>query len=132
MTRRRLILAACVAVVALGAAWWLYSDGLSAEERRLVGTWNDGLVVFQFTAGHRCEMVDGDNRFPGRWSIRGDCLVIDFEQSAVRRALRPLASLVKLQVGPVIRSRLEWTTENEVTAVTLDGGRGRLSRVRGD
>jgi hypothetical protein len=35
MTRRRLILAACVAVVALRAAGWLYGDGLTAEERRL-------------------------------------------------------------------------------------------------
>jgi hypothetical protein len=39
MTRRRLILAASVAVVALGAAWWLTPDGLSVEERRLVGSW---------------------------------------------------------------------------------------------
>ena len=38
MTRRRLVLAT-LAAVALGAAWWLLSDGLSAEERRLVGTW---------------------------------------------------------------------------------------------
>ena len=39
MTRRRLVLAAALAVVALGAAWWLLDDGLSVEERRLVGTW---------------------------------------------------------------------------------------------
>jgi hypothetical protein len=38
MTRRRLILAACAAVVALGATWWLFSDRLSAEEQRLAGT----------------------------------------------------------------------------------------------
>ena len=40
MTRRRLILAACVAAVALGAAWWLCSDRLTPEEQRLVGTWH--------------------------------------------------------------------------------------------
>jgi len=39
MTRRQLVLAAALAVAALGAVWWLLSDGLSAEERRLVGTW---------------------------------------------------------------------------------------------
>jgi hypothetical protein len=33
MTRRRLILAALLTIVALGAAWWLLSDGLTAEER---------------------------------------------------------------------------------------------------
>jgi hypothetical protein len=39
MTRPRLILAICVAVIALGAAGWMVGDGLSPEERRLVGTW---------------------------------------------------------------------------------------------
>jgi hypothetical protein len=40
MTRRRLILAACVALVALGAALWrLVSDPLTDQERRFVGTW---------------------------------------------------------------------------------------------
>jgi hypothetical protein len=39
MTRRRFILAACVAVGALGAAWWLFGDGLLAEEQHVVGTW---------------------------------------------------------------------------------------------
>jgi hypothetical protein len=38
MTRRRFVLAP-LAAAALGAAWWLLSDGLTAEERRLVGTW---------------------------------------------------------------------------------------------
>jgi hypothetical protein len=38
MTRRRLVLVAAT-VVAVGAAWCLRSDGLSAEERRLVGRW---------------------------------------------------------------------------------------------
>jgi hypothetical protein len=40
MTRRRLTLAACVAVVALGAAWWLASSRLSLEEQKLAGTWH--------------------------------------------------------------------------------------------
>ena len=39
MTRRRLVLAAALAVVALGAAWWVVGDGLTAEEQRLVDTW---------------------------------------------------------------------------------------------
>jgi hypothetical protein len=38
MTRRRLVLIA-VAAAALGAAWWWFATGLSAEERRLVGSW---------------------------------------------------------------------------------------------
>jgi len=38
MRRHRLALAAAFAVVALGASLWLLSDGLSAEERRLVAT----------------------------------------------------------------------------------------------
>jgi hypothetical protein len=35
MTRRLLVLTAAVAVIAIGAGWWLLTDGLSAEERRL-------------------------------------------------------------------------------------------------
>jgi hypothetical protein len=38
MNRRRLILAARVAVVAMGAAWWYGMDRLSVEEGRLLGT----------------------------------------------------------------------------------------------
>jgi hypothetical protein len=38
VNRRKLLLAA-LAVLAIGTAWWLLSDGLTVEERRLVGTW---------------------------------------------------------------------------------------------
>jgi hypothetical protein len=85
MARRRLILAALLAVVALGAAWWLMTDDpLSTDEQRFVGTWkrstDDGAMIctldlasnrqwlervvvaagFGETVGDRWAVLDGD------------------------------------------------------------------------
>jgi hypothetical protein len=98
MTRRRLVLAACVAVVAIGAAWWLFADGLSAEERRFVGTWrlrqNEPFLTLTFTTDHRCSRSarypSWTNVTPGHWWIRGERVFMDLEPNAVRRVLRPL------------------------------------------
>jgi hypothetical protein len=43
MTHRRLILAALLAMVALGAASWWFADGLSPDEQRLVRMWKGSL-----------------------------------------------------------------------------------------
>ena len=39
MNRRSTILAVVALAGALGAAWWMLDNGLTAEEKRLVGTW---------------------------------------------------------------------------------------------
>jgi hypothetical protein len=122
MTRRRLILAACVAVVALGAAWWLYGDGLTAEERRLVGTWRNldsrtgewvGTMTFLPDHTHVYVPRSGQPRPGSRshlWHIRDGAIVFDYEPSAIRRLLRPLAPRLGLSVGPAIGAPL--TMEN--------------------
>jgi hypothetical protein len=97
MPRHRLVLAAVAAAV-LGA-WWLLSDGLTAEERRLVGVWrtepagggwfycelgSDGA----FRWGRRGTLNDGNFAivdFTGRWAVRSGQIVLDAEPNGLRR-----------------------------------------------
>jgi hypothetical protein len=135
MTRRRLNLAACVAVVALVVAWWwLLSSPLTAEEQRFVGAWrlrqNESFLTLTFTADHRCSRSVhyplGTDVIPGRWWVRGETIFIDLEQSAVRRTLRPLLGRLGIPVVPVgstdttifdfdgtNRRRSAWTRDRE-------------------
>jgi hypothetical protein len=140
MPRRRLVLVA-LAVVALGAAWWLLSDGLSAEERRLVGTWRrrelpsgrllPELIAFdrdrRFHFGEVGQPKDPD-QLPSWWSIRVGMLVLDNEPSRFRRAVRPLAPYFGLDVEPPNRGGLEWVSGDEL--VYVDGAGRRVAWVR--
>lgn len=119
MTRRRLILAACVAVAALGAAWWFYGDGLTAEERRLVGTWrHSDNLAFVFCADRRCWIVQHkQNRSREcRWSVRDGIISFDNELSPIRRAYRIVAQGVGI-IPPSETLRGEMKTENEIVTV---------------
>jgi hypothetical protein len=64
MTRRRLILAACIALAALGAAWWWFANALSEEERQLVGSWRIAAPpraangIWEFDADRRWRTFD--------------------------------------------------------------------------
>ena len=123
MTRRRLILAVCVAVFALGAAWWLFSDSLTAEEQRLVGTWRlivpglrrsaeDTTAVWTFkrdrtVRGFTSGLPDETPHDFALWRVRENELMMDLELSAVRRRLRPVARFIGFQVAGVVTYRLE-------------------------
>jgi hypothetical protein len=114
MTRRRLILAACVAVVAvvaLGAAWW-WANRLSAEERRLVGTWRCQIgstemkCTLALKADRYCDCTVsaefGTRSVPGRWSSRDGKIAVDYEPNPVYRALRPVLEYVGVKVTPIV------------------------------
>jgi hypothetical protein len=138
MTRRRLILAACVAVVALAAVWWLSSDRLTAEEWQIVGAWryNDaatGNAVFRiiFTADRRSYDPDFPNRAPCLWYIEGGSIVFDHEPSSTRRMLRPVAGLLRLNVGPWYRYPFE-VTGDTLTVRSEPNPPSVWTRDRGD
>jgi hypothetical protein len=116
MARRRLILAACVAVVALGAAWWMFTDRLTAEEWQLVGAWRyDDAAAgktksrFALTPDRRVFNPDFPDRAPWLWCIEGSSLVFEHEPNAARRIFRPLAGLLGLRVLPCGRFPFEVT-----------------------
>src|SRR4051794_22647082 len=114
MRRRRLMLVTAAAVVALLPAWYLLPDRLSPEERRLVGTWyavgtwSGEPETVEFAPDRRVRWWVGeqDARDAVRWSVSGQDLMIDPELNPVRRALRPLAPQVRIQVRPVESYRL--------------------------
>jgi hypothetical protein len=130
MRRRRLVVVACLAVIALAAASRLSLDRLSAEERAFVGVWQfapygvpaRGDAIFLVgdrgfwphtivLAADRTYRVRGEGQEPDpaprRWSVRGGRLVVDHEPSPLRRLLRPLATRVGLAVGPAYDSAVE-------------------------
>jgi hypothetical protein len=133
MTRSRLNLAACVAVVALGAAWWFYGDGLTAEERRLVGTWrHSDNLEFVFCTDRRCWIVQHKQirSTESRWSVREGIISFDKELSPFRRAYRLVAQGIGI-VSPSESMRGELKTENEI--VTISGiVRFEWTRINGD
>jgi hypothetical protein len=144
MTRRRLVLIA-VAAAALGAAWWWFATGLSAEERRLEGTWRyhdttsgrwtNTLIL---VADRQYWDVPAGSRGPvgappdGRWSIRGGELVVDLERSAIRRLGRPLAGAIGVRVAPAVGYPLASVTMDEVIVVGPDGSRRVWTRAPAD
>jgi hypothetical protein len=138
MRRRRVALASTLALVALGAAWWLLSDGLTAEERRLVGRWvyrdpatgkpqslteftADRLAVTEFIGGIRFQL------HVERWSIRDGELVSDFEPRYYKRAFRPVATYFGWSSAPYSRSPVEIDGDT-LTMIQPDGTRAILTR----
>jgi hypothetical protein len=132
MRRRRLIVVVgVVALVVIGAAWLGSGDGLSAEERLLVGVWtwvsDDGQQGHQmtFAADRRwagrvkrpAGWVDYDS---GRWAIRDGHLTIDLEGSQLYRLLRPVAPLLHLPERPLLR-RTVCVESNRLTTTQLTG-----------
>jgi hypothetical protein len=143
MTRRRLILAACVAVVALRAAWWLFDHEPSPTEQRLIGTWRlrteivgeTGELVFQPDFSWRCSRFRpplGLERGSGQWSIQGKAIVFDGENRRAWRMLRPLLRQLGGYVAPVIATTPESIAADEVVFVLADGAREVWTRDRGD
>jgi hypothetical protein len=147
MTRRRLILAACVAVAALGAGWWWYSGRLTAEELRLIGKWSSGpgddYRTWTFRPD-RTMTTEGFIRSPGdapnetcwsgecRWAGGQNVLYLDSEQSEARRAIRPLLQLFGVSVGEKWLLTVESLTDDQMAIVETDGTRRVWTRDRGD
>ena len=139
MTRRRATLGV-LAFVALGAAWWLLSDGLSAEERRLVGTWRlcfageptSYLMVLSSDRRGQSEVIGDDSSYyrpPFRWSARRGVVVFDPEPSQVRRMLRPVAPHVGLRVAPQTSFAVEWRSPDVINVLGDDGSCEEWERV---
>jgi hypothetical protein len=146
MTRRRLILAVCVAAVALGAAWWLFTDRLTAEEQRLVGTWKiapsplDGSATWVFGPDRRsylCLRGQGDREdadeivMSGRWSKRDGVIIVDGEDNSARRVLRPVLRLLRRRVARVEQFTASVTTD-ELVLTGVDDSRQVWTRVPAD
>lgn len=137
MSRRHLILAAALAVVALGAAWWMSWDGLTAQSG---GWWGGGGTRTQqqdsttvFSADRRYRSEGGPPQPIGEqppvwWSIQGDWLVFDAEPSPLRRALRPVARFVRLRIGPVMSYQMEQSAD-ELVFPQADGSRVICVRI---
>jgi hypothetical protein len=147
MTRRRLILAACVAVVALGAAWWLFVERLTAEERLLVGVWRpeteqpNAEVVWEFRGDRSFQCTHTSKRkgmpsseaiYAGRWYVKGDDLFTDFEDSFFRRYFRPVARMIGMRGRDLESSRVESLTADRIVFVFPGDTRRVLIRDRGD
>jgi hypothetical protein len=147
MTRRRLVLAA-LAVLALGAAWWRFATGLSAEERALVGQWRvaDGpaeSTVASFDSDRRAVLslvqrlpvgLRGGTvrqRLTGTWAAGDGTFVFDSEPSAFRRWMRPVAGLAGVTVNPKSTSRFE-VAGDQLIFVGSDGSRSTWTRVPAD
>jgi hypothetical protein len=143
MTRRRLILAACVAVVALGAGWWLCVGGLSTEEQYLVGTWystsGTGTWVFEADQSGRYQhrhpiptlsfpaayLYDD---FRETWFLRGGAILLDCEQSEFRRAFRPLLRFLGRRPKEIMTFTLVSIIDDEMVVIRPDGSREMWTR----
>jgi hypothetical protein len=148
MKRRWLIaVSAVLALITAGAAWWVFSPAHSANERALVGTW----LLKSSTCGAAPRMEFRADRTgtswvflggpPGagtvlpwdfaRWSLSGDWLTLDYEPSAVRRALRPVAGRIGVAARPVSSAQLSFVTPDEIE-VTGNGSRQVYTRGPSD
>jgi hypothetical protein len=138
MTRRRLVLAVFVAVVAVGAAWWLSAGLPSSDERRLLGTWRlsrnlDRAQHVKFTADfHMRSWNDAGSDQNALWRIRDGKLIADCETNPLRRLARPVASFVPINIRPVEAYALVSVTADEFVIEDSDGERYMLTRDRGD
>lgn len=142
MTRRRILLAACVAVAAFGAAWWLFVDRLTAEEQTLVGTWQlreDGVKttapIFDLKPDRQLHVRNTPNNVnaDGRWSIQGGKFCIERESNPIRRLMRPFsAKLGKYRIGPYGSYLLVSVSEREFTFIDENGAKYTYKRVRED
>jgi hypothetical protein len=135
MTRRRLVLAA-LAVPALGAAWWWSATGLSAEERRLVGTWSGSPnLVLRFDPDRTLVWtvinIDGTTEATnslGHWQLGNGVLVADKTNSRTTRVLRPFARRFELAAAD-LEVRVEMATEDEMTTGWPNGATQTWTRV---
>jgi hypothetical protein len=135
MRRRRVVVVAVIAIAAVGATWWLLFGGLSAEERRLVGTWRHGpvgdlqwTIKLVFEPNGRCLKTETSPYYPGEgppdigiWSAREASLAFDAETAWLKRAIRPAASLLPLEIAPVCRCVYE-LDGNRLTFINPDDG----------
>ncbi len=143
MGRRQLVVAVgTVALVAAGG-WWLSLDRLSAEERRLVGTWQQSdprtgewWVRMVLAPDRRVWLCSPDEpdvlhlAQPG-WAVRGGSFSGNDEPNPVRRVLRPLARRLGLAAYPD-RAWPVTVTDNELIFVLADGTREVWTRAPAD
>jgi hypothetical protein len=153
MTRRRLILATCFVIVAVATAWWVFSDRLTVDEQRLVGTWHlrinpsparpaGSTSVWELghdrscrfreldpTTGAILRAADGTAlEVNGRWRIAEGRLTFDWAGPLVRlRRMIPEALPGSLP-GVTEQIHIESAGENEVILDALDGKQYRLVR----
>jgi hypothetical protein len=141
MTRRRLNLAIVTAVLC-GVDWWLSLDGLSAEERLLVGTWER--VLNSHTVMSRWRFWP-DRRFAFRqrqpsgevsmvelnvrWFVRDGAIIIDSEPSAIRRAVRPVLRGLRLRFNDSDSIRLDSIAADKLVLLMSDGTRETWTRA---
>jgi hypothetical protein len=150
MTRRRLILAACVSVVALGGAWCL-PGRLSPEERLLVGSWHtnwcDGItVVLHMKPNRTCAVRfvssatgaviwhGGWSEFHGRWGVQSEQLESVWEDGLIERIRRHLsANMHTSEREPVrLQYRFTWVSDDEFVIEKQGGATHVWTRDRGD
>jgi hypothetical protein len=126
MTRRRLILAFCVAVIALGAPWWLTSLQLTESERSLIGSWRhasivgNGVWTFRPDGRARLDIRSSGALLAGahldcHWTANAREITLDMETSRVRRMLRPLLQRFGGHVSSCVSFAIVSRTENQVT-----------------
>jgi hypothetical protein len=124
MTRRRLILAACV-MVALGAGWLVWFERLVTEEQNLVGRWRHEKpgggedLVIELQSDHRLKLIQPSSKAPlfrsCRWAVRDGMMVWDFEPNPVLRFARPIAPKLGFKVAEIDT----WTIEVSADGFTL-------------
>ncbi len=119
MRRRRLIVVAVVAVLAIGAMCWLSLDRLTPEERQLVGTWRRSIgsgattITLDLRADRRWqERGEYGGQLTGaagggHWSARGGKLALNLDGRHFRRALFPLLRMAGLRVACYDREVIE-------------------------
>jgi hypothetical protein len=146
MARRRLVIGVLVlAALSVEVFLSLNLSGLTAEERRLVGVWRTPMstetpetVVTVFTADGRAYSAELRDLKPtsesvGWWWIRDGRIIMEYEPSAVRRALRPALARMRVKVqGQPRPVGLEWVSDDEIAFVKSDGYRDRWVRIRQD
>jgi hypothetical protein len=141
VTRRRAIHGVLL-LAAVAAAWWLLSDGLTAEERRLVGAWRRhdesvgsfGMYVLTLDPDRTARMTALGMPWraevpPYDWDVKGGVIVVEPEPNFIRRAVRPVAGLTGVRVRAAGRATLEWQSDDEMDFVGAAGDRAHWVRV---